>query len=161
MTKWVILIYEIPNKPSSKRLYIWRKLKKIGALSLQNAVFVLPYTDKTLEQMEWIAAEIVEMNGNANVFISSSTTIRQDDAVREKFINAVTPKYLDVLNDIKAIDFADLHASENALKKCVRDFLNVKYYDYLKCELSVEIETYIEEAQSKLRNLRYGRQDEQ
>jgi len=32
--------------------------KKIGALSFQNAVFVLIYIDKILEQMEWIAAEI-------------------------------------------------------------------------------------------------------
>lgn len=161
MSKWVILIYEIPNKPSSKRLYIWRKLKKIGALSLQDCVFILPHTDKTLEQMQWIAAEIIEMSGNANVFISGSTTARQDDEIRENFLNSVKPKYAEILKDLKAIDFSDLYESENELKKCVTDFLDVKYYDYLKCELSKEIETHIAETQSKLRNLRYGKQDEQ
>ena len=27
---WMLLVYNVPNKPTSSRLYVWRKLKKLG-----------------------------------------------------------------------------------------------------------------------------------
>jgi hypothetical protein len=47
------------------RVYIWRKLKRLGAVLFQDAVRVLPNAARTLEQFQWLAAEIVEMGGEA------------------------------------------------------------------------------------------------
>src|SRR5256885_13053202 len=58
---WLLLAYKVPREPTASRVYVWRKLKKLGAVALQDAVWVLPHTPQTLEQFRWLAAEIVEM----------------------------------------------------------------------------------------------------
>src|SRR5437899_2513667 len=40
--KWTLLVYRIPAQPTRLRLQIWRRLQKMGALYLQNAVCLLP-----------------------------------------------------------------------------------------------------------------------
>lgn len=160
MIKWVILIYDIPNKPSSKRLYVWRKLKRIGALSLQDAVFVLPYTDKTLEQMQWIAAEISEMDGKADVFVSVNTSEKQDEEMKQRILAGVKPKYQDIIDQLSSIELSDRSGCENMLKKCIRLYLDVKYYDYLHCELSEQVEACITKIQNEMKDHAYGKRDE-
>ena len=156
MTKWVTLIYEIPNKPSSKRLYVWRKLKKIGAISLQDAIFVLPLSDKTLEQMQWLAAEISDMDGTANVFISSSISAKQNKMIEQLFLDNVYPLYEKIMGELKSAADLPIHELEDAIKPILREFLDVRYYDYLKCPFGVEIESYISDLQRKINEFKYG-----
>ena len=33
--QWLVLVYRIPSEPASKRVAIWRDLKRTGALYLQ------------------------------------------------------------------------------------------------------------------------------
>ena len=60
MRNWILLIYKIPNEPSAGRVFVWRKLKKLGAMLLHDAVWVLPATPQTKEHFRWLAAEIAE-----------------------------------------------------------------------------------------------------
>jgi CRISPR/Cas system-associated endoribonuclease Cas2 len=83
--KWAFLIYKVPNNPTRKRVYVWRKLKKLGAIALQNAVFVLPYTEKTLEQFQWLASEIIDMEGEATVWECYAMCKQQEEALIKKF----------------------------------------------------------------------------
>ena len=39
---WVALIYRLPPEPSRHRVAVWRELRKAGAISLQQATWVLP-----------------------------------------------------------------------------------------------------------------------
>lgn len=65
VTIWLLLLYKIPPKPTARRVYIWRKLKRLGAVLLHDAVWVLPDTPRTREQFQWLAAEIGELKGDA------------------------------------------------------------------------------------------------
>ena len=47
MQTWVLLHYKIPREPTAPRVYVWRKLKRLGAILLQDAVWVLPATPHT------------------------------------------------------------------------------------------------------------------
>src|SRR5260370_11182770 len=62
---WLMLTYTVPRHPTSKRVYVWRKLKRLGAVPLQDAAWVLPAGESTREQMRWLAAEIEELDGVA------------------------------------------------------------------------------------------------
>ena len=57
-TAWVLLVYKIPREPTASRAAVWRKLKRLGALLLHDAVWVLPATPWTREQFQWLAVEI-------------------------------------------------------------------------------------------------------
>ena len=41
-TRWLILIYHLPRDPSRHRVAVWRKLKALGVIYLQDGVVVLP-----------------------------------------------------------------------------------------------------------------------
>ena len=40
--EWVLLVYRVPTEPASRRVAVWRDLKRIGALYLQQCVCILP-----------------------------------------------------------------------------------------------------------------------
>src|SRR5690348_15616912 len=50
--QWLLLIYKFPREPTASRVYDWRKLKQLGAIALQDAVWVLPATPRTQEQLQ-------------------------------------------------------------------------------------------------------------
>lgn len=52
MKKWLLLVYRIPREPTAGRVFIWRKLKQLGAIALQDAIWVLPQTSRTQEQFQ-------------------------------------------------------------------------------------------------------------
>src|SRR6266567_9517091 len=54
---WMLLVYKVPREPTSSRAYVWRKLKKLGAVLLHDAVWVLPATAWTREQLQWLSVE--------------------------------------------------------------------------------------------------------
>ena len=70
MAQWLLFHYKISPDPSAARVYIWRKLKRLGAVHYQDAVWVLPKSPHTLEQFQWLAAEIDEMGGEATLWLA-------------------------------------------------------------------------------------------
>jgi hypothetical protein len=66
--RWVLLSSRLPREPSRLRLGVWRQLRRLGALLLHDAVWVLPADAKTREAFEWLAEEIEERGGTAFVW---------------------------------------------------------------------------------------------
>ena len=65
--RWLMLIHQLPTKPDYFRVKIRRRLHRIGAAGLKNSVYLLPYTEQTLEDFQWLLREIVEGGGEAAV----------------------------------------------------------------------------------------------
>jgi len=102
---WLLLIYKVPPEPSARRVYVWRKLKRLGAILLHDAVWVLPATEHTREQFQWLAAEIDEMEGETMVW--QAQLIGSEDALARQFTAQVDEIYQEVLTAL-AQDAADL-----------------------------------------------------
>ncbi|MFD9667165.1 Chromate resistance protein ChrB [Rhodococcus sp. NPDC059968] len=82
--EWVMLVYRIPREPSTPRIAVWRKLRKYGVFQLADGVVVLPASPRTREQFEWVAEEVVEAGGQAEVWTAAPTTKDQRDRMRAK-----------------------------------------------------------------------------
>jgi hypothetical protein len=93
-------------------VYAWRKLKRLGALLLHDAVWVLPATPATLEQLQWLATEIEEMEGSAMVWEATLQLDGQDNALIDRFVAQVEAGYREVLAAL-----ADPQADLAALSK--------------------------------------------
>src|SRR5688500_20241589 len=65
--RWLLLIHQIPPKPSYLRVKIWRRLQRLGAIAIKNSVYVLPKSDQTLEDFQWLSREITDGGGDATV----------------------------------------------------------------------------------------------
>jgi hypothetical protein len=110
MHLWVLLLYKLSTEPSARRVFVWRKLKRLGALALQDAVWVLPSTPWTLEQFQWLAVEIREMGGSAMVWEAQLRLAGQDDDLVRQFSAQVDATYHAILTDLSSadVDHSDL-----------------------------------------------------
>jgi hypothetical protein len=70
--EWILLIHQLPPKPTNLRVRIWRKLQKLGAVAIKNSVYVLPATDQAHEDFQWLKQEIEGAGGEAVVFRAGS-----------------------------------------------------------------------------------------
>src|SRR5687767_10770174 len=86
--EWVLLIHQLPPKPTNLRVRIWRKLQKLGAVAIKNSVYVLPASDKTNEDFQWLKQEIESAGGEAAVFRAGSVEGATDDEIISAFHKA-------------------------------------------------------------------------
>ena len=57
---WVLLAYRMPREPSTPRIAVWRKLRKLGAVQLVDGLVALPADPATVEAFDWLADEVIE-----------------------------------------------------------------------------------------------------
>jgi hypothetical protein len=108
MTRWLLLIYKVPNEPSARRVYVWRKLKAMGALLVQDSAWVLPANSRTRERMQWLATEIKDMEGGqATLWEAEVVFTGQESDFTEQFTAQVDSLYRDLLRELERDD-ADL-----------------------------------------------------
>ena len=100
-TSWVLLVYKIPREPTSSRAAVWRKLKRLGALLLHDAVWVLPATPWTREQFQWLAVEIGELEGEAYLWESHLLLNGQAEALVQQFQARVESAYQEILDELE------------------------------------------------------------
>ena len=84
--RWILLIHQLPPRPTNLRVRIWRKLQKLGAVAIKNSVYVLPANEKTNEDFQWLKQEIESAGGEAAVFRASQNAVqRVSQFVKEDF----------------------------------------------------------------------------
>src|SRR2546423_10062631 len=66
---WVLLAYRLPREPSTPRSALWRKLRRLGAAQVLDGLAALPLDARNREQLEWLADEIVEADGEATILV--------------------------------------------------------------------------------------------
>jgi uncharacterized protein Usg len=131
MTSWLLIHYKLPNKPSALRVYIWRKLKRLGAIFLNDAVWVLPDTPRTAENLQWLAAEIREMKGDVNLWRSNLVMGLTEEALIEQFKKQVDFEYKGLLKR--------LSQKNRDLSKLSQEYQQVIGRDYFQSELGKQV----------------------
>ena len=126
MTSWLLLHYKLPNKPSALRVYIWRKLKRVGAILLHDAIWVLPENPRTTEQVQWLAAEIQEMGGNAYYWKANTLLNEHEQSIVQQFNEQVDALYADLLKRLEK-PRADLQEISQRYQEALsKDFFHSK-----------------------------------
>src|SRR5206468_4312943 len=64
---WALLIYTVPADPSRKRAYVWRELKKVGAVYLRDGVCVLPQREEAVRALTDLVVKVHEFGGRATL----------------------------------------------------------------------------------------------
>jgi hypothetical protein len=76
--RWVLLVYRLPREPSRHRVAVWRKLRDLGALYLQDGVAALPEDAVTREQLEWLQLRVREAGGEATLWEAKPGTVAEE-----------------------------------------------------------------------------------
>ena len=126
MINWLLLHYKLPTKPSALRVYIWRKLKRLGAILLHEAVWVLPDQPRTAEQIQWLTAEIQEMGGEAYSWRANAILGENNETLKQQFNEQVDKIYADLLKKLEK-SRADLQEiSKQYQQAAAQDFFHSK-----------------------------------
>jgi len=128
---WVLLHYKIPREPSAPRVYVWRKLKRLGALLMQDAVWVLPATPRAQEEFQWLAVEIGEQGGEASMWEARLTLAGQDEALVQQFLAQVEGEYRALL--------AGLEGAAPDLAALSRRYQQARGQDYFQSALGQQV----------------------
>jgi hypothetical protein len=139
--RWLLLIHQIPPRPNYLRVKIWRRLQRLGAIAIKNSVYVLPKSDQTLEDFQWLSREITDGGGDATVceahfvdglsneqvealFQAARDFDYQQIAEAARVVSKSLPRKA-VLNDEQTIRFG---AETMKLKKRLGEILNIDYF---------------------------------
>lgn len=76
--QWVMLQYRLPREPSTPRIAVWRKLRRLGVAQLADGLVALPVDPRTREHLEWIADEVLGAGGAAGIWIAQPATVQQE-----------------------------------------------------------------------------------
>jgi hypothetical protein len=98
---WLLLVYRVPSEPTRLRATVWRRLKSLGAVYLQNSAAVLPAGKAAEHALRRLRREILEMQGTA-VLLSCSALAGERD-IRALFEAARDSEYEEILD--KCQDF--------------------------------------------------------
>jgi hypothetical protein len=97
-TDWVLLAYRLPREPSTPRIALWRRLRRLGAAQLVDGLVALPLTPETREQLEWAAEEVLEAGGDASLWIAAPGTAAQERALVGRMTDGVAADYTAVID---------------------------------------------------------------
>ena len=83
--RWLLLVHQLPPRPSNLRVRIWRRLQQVGAVVLRNSLYVLPATDEAREDFNWVREEIMTSGGHVSVLEASVVDGHTDQELIEQF----------------------------------------------------------------------------
>jgi hypothetical protein len=100
---WVLLAYRLPREPSTPRITVWRKLRRLGVVQLVDGLVALPADARTKEQLEWIADEVLEFGGEATVWLGRPGSAADERRLATRMQAAVTEEYRSVISEARGM----------------------------------------------------------
>lgn len=99
--EWLMLLFTLPTSQATKRVEVWRKLKKFGALTFRSSGYLLPKTPANHERFEWLASAIRKYKGQASVLELHSIDDLPREELRRLFVQERSKDYELLLKQLK------------------------------------------------------------
>ncbi|WP_341486349.1 Chromate resistance protein ChrB [Pararhizobium sp. A13] len=112
---WLLLTYKVPPEPAAKRIALWRRLKGLGAVYLQNGVCLLPKSEDHVRRLKMLENDIGEMGGDAVILETVALDRVQEEKVVARFKADRDEQYREFLG--RCMDFEAEIAKEIAINK--------------------------------------------
>ena len=112
---WFIIIYKVPSSPSTARVTVWKKTKEMGALPLQQSVYILPNLQELKGALDQLKEQIQQFGGESRVIEITSLEQAQEKEIIDGFNRLRNQEYEEVLGECE--DFFREIERESEAKK--------------------------------------------
>lgn len=137
MGRWLILVHRIPPRPLYLRAKIRQRLAAVGAVAVKNAVYLLPRSADSMEDVQWIAQEIVAGGGDAHLFEGDFVDGVAGDAAVAQFRQSRDADYEALAADAgaamksarSAAAVSDLAAAHSRLTRRLEEIGRIDFFD--------------------------------
>jgi len=148
---WLLLTYKVPPEPAARRVALWRKLKGMGGVYLQNGVCLLPKADDHVRRLKMLENDIASMGGESVILETIALDKSQEDKVLVRFKADRDEEYvefIDKCDDFEAeiaketaaehFTYAELEENDVDLKKLQGWLEKIRKLDFYGAELRDE-----------------------
>ena len=137
---WLLLVYRVPPEPSRLRSAVWRRIKSLGAIYLQNSAAALPAGTGHERALRKLRSEILDMGGTAvlldcTVLAGATEVMDAFQAARNDEYEEIVDRCEDFLAQVKKehvaehFTYAELEENEVDLAKLQNWFGRVRQRD--------------------------------
>lgn len=99
-----MLIHQIPPKPNYLRVKVGRRLARIGAAALKNTVYVLPRTESSTEDFQWVLREVLAAGGDAALIHAQLIDGLSDGEIEAMFREARDEDYAALAEEVRSLE---------------------------------------------------------
>ncbi len=96
---WLILVYKMPSNPSTLRIGIWKRMRELGALLLQQSVYILPNRPRLKESIEEVKDRILKLGGQSRLLQTASFDDDQQKQMVNEFRLLTDQDYNQIIDD--------------------------------------------------------------
>lgn len=127
---WLLFLYQLPAKPSTQRVFVWRRLKACGAVYLQHSACLVPDRNDLRPTLAELKGEIESRRGEAVVLAIRLTDPKERGEIIGRFQSQSDEDYREFLGKCrdfhqeleherraKHFSFAELEENEVELTK--------------------------------------------
>jgi hypothetical protein len=127
---WVLLAYRLPREPSTPRISLWRKLRRLGAAQVLDGLAALPLDARNREQLEWLADEAVDAGGEATIWVGELGSAAQERELASRMADAVAADYRRLIEDAAVARDQAPGKRRRTLGRLRRELRRIRARDY-------------------------------
>jgi hypothetical protein len=109
---------------------LWRALRRLGTVQLLDGLVALPADSRTREQLEWLADDVIEAEGEASVWLGRPGSAAQERALAARMQAAAGAEYSAIANEARAALAMPPGQRKRTLGRLRRDLRRVRRRDY-------------------------------
>jgi hypothetical protein len=128
--RWVLLAYRLPREPSTPRIALWRKLKRLGVVQIGDGLVGLPLDSRTREALEWVAEEVLEAGGEAAIWLAASPSRRQERELASRMAEAIAAEYRAVAEAAHGVPRESPAVRRRTLARLRRELQRIRRRDF-------------------------------
>lgn len=98
--RWLLVAVTTAGAPASLRVHVWRRLRGLGALYLQQSICLLPATDDTEKEVADLIARVQDDGGQARCLHVQTTDTGETAGLVAEMQSAIDAEYQDFLERI-------------------------------------------------------------
>lgn len=96
---WQLLVYRLPPESSRARVAVWRQLRRLGALPLQQSVAAVPERDELPTRLDAIQRRIEEEGGRVWRFGLGDLSTEQELALQGEWSALRSQEYAEIVEE--------------------------------------------------------------
>ena len=150
---WIVFSYKIiASDTSTLRVRAWRILKRIGALSIQNSVCVVPRTALTVRKLKQLKELVEEAGGQTTWLDVSIASPEQTEWLVEQFNKERAEEYTEVVETCEGFTFdSSVPESEARIGQIEKMLRKIVARDYFECQQRSSAELAVTDLKGRLR----------
>ena len=142
-SSWLVLLAQLPSKPSSARVAMWRRMRAAGATPVVNGAWMLPHTTAHEDFFEQSREGVVGRGGTGFVLRVSGSSPESNESIVRLFQSDRSREYDEFAERCAAFlseisresaagkyTFAEMEESEQDLKKLQRWLPKIQARDF-------------------------------